>query len=33
MMTSEHKVWAIFWISMFAALAVGNMGCIAFCGN
>lgn len=31
-MTSIHKVWAVFWISMFGSLAVANMGCIISCG-
>jgi len=34
-MTGKHRLWAVFWIALFAAHAIAwvstHDGCIAFC--
>lgn len=30
-MSSEHKLWAIFWISLFGSIAFANAGCVFLC--
>ncbi|WP_281060363.1 MULTISPECIES: hypothetical protein [unclassified Mesorhizobium] len=36
-MTSEHRLWAIFWIAFFVSIVAVRIashdGCLAFCTN